>query len=122
VLGVPFYGRGWGGVKDVDNGLYQKHGAAPKGTWEAGVFDYRDLAANYVGKFKRHWHEEAKVPWLYDARRGVMISYDDPESLRLKAEYVNRHGLGGVMFWELSADDAKASLLDALAGVLRGKK
>jgi chitinase len=120
VVGVPFYGRGWGGVANVNRGLYQKHAAAPPpGTWEAGVFDSKDLAANYVGKYTRFWHEEAKVPWLFDAAKGTMISYDDPESLRLKAEYVNAQHLGGVMFWELSGDDAKASLLGALHAVLR---
>jgi chitinase len=124
VLGVPFYGRGWGGVKDVKDGLYQKHAPTPpRGTWERGVWDYKDLAANYAGKkYKRFWHARAKVPWLFDARGGVMISYDDPQSLRLKAAYVNEHKLGGVMCWELSADDAKSSLLGALHGVLRGKK
>jgi chitinase len=115
VVGVPFYGRGWAGVANVNHGLYQKHGSKlPPGTWEAGVFDYKDLARNYVGKFKRHWHEEAKVPWLYDAAKQVMISYDDPESIRLKAEYVKTAKLGGVMIWELSADDAKGSLLGAI--------
>lgn len=123
VVGVPFYGRGWGGVKNVKDGLYQPHAAAaPKGTWEAGVWDYKDLAANYVGKVKRHWHDEAKVPWLYDDKKGVMISYDDPESLKLKAEYVKQKKLGGVMIWELSADDKESSLLNALHGALRGKK
>jgi chitinase len=117
---VPFYGRGWAGVKDVNNRLYQPRGPnLPKGTWEAGVLDYKDLAANYVGKLKRHWHDEARVPWLFDAKRGLMISYDDPESLRLRAPYVRRHGLGGVMFWELSADDARSSLLAALHQGLR---
>ena len=54
VVGVPFYGRGWGGVKNMDDGLYQPRGpTAPKGTWENGVWDYKDLAANYVGKYKR---------------------------------------------------------------------
>jgi chitinase len=120
VVGVPFYGRGWAGVKDVNNGLYQPAGRQPpKGTWEAGVFDYKDLSASYVGKFARHWHDQAKVPWLFDARSGVMITYDDPESLRLKAEYVRKNNLGGVMFWELSADDAKSSLLEALHAGLR---
>jgi len=47
VLGVPFYGRGWSGVKKDTQALYQPHGPnLPKGTWEAGVFDYKDLAAN----------------------------------------------------------------------------
>jgi chitinase len=122
VVGVPFYGRGWGGVKKENHGLYQPHAPnLPPGTWEAGVFDYKDLAANHVGKLTRRWHDEAKVPWLYDEKKGVMVSYDDPESLRLKAEYAKKHQLGGVMFWELSADDAKSSLLTTLHEVLRGK-
>lgn len=114
VLGVPFYGRGWAGVGNENSGLFQTKKSIPKGTWEEGNFDYKDLAKNYVGKFQRHWHDEAKVPWLYDAKSGVMISYDDPESLKLKAKYARDKKLGGVMFWELSADDAKASLLNAL--------
>jgi chitinase len=120
VVGVPFYGRGWAGVANVNNGLYQKPGPTlPKGTWEVGVFDYKDLAANHVEKYQRFWNDEAKVPWLYNARTGVMISYDDPESLRIRAEYIRRHNLGGAMVWELSADDAKSSLLTTLHEVLR---
>ena len=123
VVGVPFYGRGWAGVKNVNDGLYQIPGKTlPKGTWEAGVLDYKDIAANYLGKFKRHWHDEAKVPWLYDEKTGIMISYDDPESLRIRAQYVNDRNLGGVMFWELSADDAKNTLVNALHQTLRARK
>ncbi len=115
VVGVPFYGRGWGGVKNVNDGLYQPKGpGSPRGTWEDGMWDYKDLAANYVGKFKRRWDDEAKVPWLYDEKTGRMISYDDPESIKLKGEYIRQHKLGGAMFWELSGDDGKSSLLNAL--------
>ncbi len=118
VVGVPFYGHGWGGVKDVNHGLYQPHGrTAPHG----GSWDYRDLAANYLGKLPRYWHADAKVPWLYDAKNGVMISYDDAESLKLKAEYVRQKKLGGAMIWELTADAKDWPLLDALHGALRGK-
>ena len=45
------------------------------------------------------------------------ISYDDPESLRLKGEYVAAQNLAGAMFWELSQDDG--TLLDALRAGLR---
>ncbi len=107
VLGVPFYGRGWAGVPDVDHGLYQPTKGLPKGTWEQGAFDYKDLAKNYADKngYVRYWQEEAKEPWLYNAAKGVFITYDDAESLGIKADYVVEQGLGGVMFWELSADD-----------------
>lgn len=114
VLGVPFYGVGWSGVPKTNNGLFQAKTGVPKGTFEEGKFDYKDLAKNYIGKLPRHWHEEAKVPWLYDPKSGLMISYDDPESLKFKAQYARDKKLGGLMFWELSADDAKSSLLNAL--------
>jgi chitinase len=114
VLGVPFYGCGWIGVGKENNGLFQAKKSMPKGTWEEGKFDYHDLAKNYVGKYERHWHDEAKVPWLYDEKSGLMISYDDPESLKLKAQFARDKKLGGIMIWELSADDAKSSLLNAL--------
>lgn len=119
VLGVPFYGRGWKGAKDANNGLFQTKTGIPKGTWEDGVFDYKDLAANYLGKFKRHWNDEAKVPWLFDPKAGTMISYDDSQSMKLKAAYARDKKLGGVMCWEMSADDGKSTLLDAVRDGLR---
>lgn len=122
VMGIPLYGRGWQGVKGKD-GLFQKPaGGLPRGTWEAGLFDYKDLAANRVPRMRRHWHAEAKVPWLYDEKTGLMISYDDVESVKLKAAYARGKKLGGVMFWELSADDAKSTLLSAAREGLGLKK
>jgi chitinase len=118
VVGVPFYGCCWTGVKDVNDGLFQPYGKEPP---QGGPFEYRELAADFVGKYDRHWQDEAKVPWLFDPKAGVMISYDDPESIRLKAEYVKKANLGGVMCWELSGDDAKASLLTAIHDVLAEK-
>lgn len=114
VIGVPFYGRGWRAVGSTGNGLYQSHGGGAPGTWEMGVYDYSDLIANYVPAYQRFVHPEARVPWLYDAATQTMISYDDPESLRVKSEYVKDRQLGGVMFWELSGDDDQGSLVDAL--------
>ncbi|MBL8792483.1 MAG: sigma-70 family RNA polymerase sigma factor [Planctomycetia bacterium] len=120
VMGVPFYGRGWGGVKDANKGLYQPHAPqVPRGTWEDGVWDYKDLTANYVGKLDRHWHDAAKAPWLFDPKKGLMITYEDPESLRHKVDYVRRHGLGGVMIWEVSADDPRTPLLDVIQDSLK---
>ncbi len=123
VLGVPFYGRGWSGVKDVQHGLYQPAaGPAPKGTWEAGLFDWKDLAANHLGKKPRHWNAATKTPWLFDPKTGVFITYDDPESMKARADYILEKKLGGAMFWELSADDSKQSLLDVLHRTLRPAK
>ena len=122
-LGVPFYGRGWLDVPNANQGLYQKPGPTPpRGSWQPGVYDYKDLAKNYVPKMKRSFHKEAKVPWLYDSTTGLMISYDDPESMKLKAQYAKKNKLGGMMIWELSADDKKSSLLGAIRDVLTPQK
>jgi chitinase len=119
VMGVPFYGRGWSGVAATNNGLEQGASGAPTGSWEAGVFDWKDLANNYVGKgdFKRYWDDSAKVPWLYSPSKQVMITYDDEESMGLKADYIKSKSLGGAMFWELSGDNG--GLLDTLNKRLR---
>ena len=114
VVGVPFYGRGWASVGAANNGLYQAFSGLPQGTWEAGVFDYHDLVANYVPTYTRYWHDEAHVPWLYDAAAGVMISYEDTESIDHKTQFINNEGLGGVMFWELSGDTPDNQLLHAV--------
>ena len=62
------------------------------------------------------------MPWLYDAETQIMISYDDAESLAAKAGYVREHGLGGVMIWELKADDADSTLLTALDTALNAEE
>jgi chitinase len=112
VVGMPFYGRGYRGVLPENNGLYQPFA-------EANITpDYRQIVGEYLPTHERFWHDEAGVPWLYRAEDGSMMSYDDPESLRGKAEFVLGEGLGGAMFWELKCDDDQWSLLSAVSGVL----
>jgi len=105
--GMAFYGRGFGGVTGTANGLHAKYtGPAPVGTWEKGVFDYLDLKLNYINKggYKAYRHPEARVPWIYNAAKGIMIGYDDVRSIQEKAWFVKAAGLGGAMFWEFSCD------------------
>lgn len=118
VIGMPLYGYGWAGVPSTNNGLFQPASSIPMGTWQEGVFDYRDVVANYLPTMTRHWSESAKAPWLYDATRGLMISYEDPQSLAAKTQLVRTKGLGGAMFWELSSDDANHTLVHTVRGVL----
>jgi hypothetical protein len=120
VLGLPFYGRGWKGVSNVHNGLYQSHTGAPPGTYEDGVFDYRDLHDHYLGTYVRYWHSQAMAPWLYHPTTGIMISYDDPQSIAAKAAYVASRQLGGLMFWELADDDDQHTLTSAVHAGLQG--
>ena len=54
------------------------------------------------------------MPWLYDTTNGNWISYDDPESVRAKMDFVRDQGFGGVVIWELFGDDGQ--LMAAIAG------
>jgi chitinase len=111
VVGVPFYGRGWSGVKAEANGLYQ-----PGGPLEPRIpLAFERIAADLVGAngFVRHWDAEAKSPYLWNAATRTFISYDDPESLRLKARYIRERGLAGAMFWQYY-EDRTGTLLRAL--------
>lgn len=107
VLGMPFYGRGWGGAPAAGNGQYQvSAGISLTGTWEKGNYDFYDLEANYINKngYTRYWNNTAKVPYLYNPSTQTYISYDDAESLGYKISYLKSKGLAGAMFWETSGD------------------
>jgi chitinase len=116
VLGVPFYGRAWAEVTPRANGLYQE-GKAPA---ERVGGAYGRLASEVVGRngFVRFWDPLARAPYLWNAERRIFITYEDPESLALKARYVREHKLAGVMFWEYS-NDPTGALLDVLDAGLR---
>jgi chitinase len=116
VLGVPFYGRAWVVTSPENEGLYQA-GKAPA---ERLATDYGDLSAHLVDTagFVRRWDKAAQAPYLWNAEKRVFVTYDDPESLRLKSRYIVDKGLAGAMFWEYSSDPTRA-LLDTLYDELR---
>ena len=123
-LGVRFVGTGWQGVGSTNNGLYQPDTGPAPGTWDAagsapsGSFGYQDIKDNYLPTYTRSWDEEAQVPWLYDADAGIMISYEDLESLTSKVNYAVSNGLSGIMIWELGSDDSAGTLVNTVGSAL----
>jgi GH18 family chitinase len=115
VIGVPFFGRAYGGVHGPNGGLF-KAASPPPREWSTGL-DYRQLASRNPTSqgFTRFWHAEAKVPWLHNDSLGVFITYDDAESVGAKADYVRTRGLAGLMIWEIGGDDG------TLLGVIRDR-
>jgi len=100
VMGVAFYGRSFSGVHPENNGLYQPYDRY------AGQYSYSVLNRDLINKqgFKRFWDDAAKAPYLWNAGSATFITYDDPASLKAKAEFVKAHHLGGIMYWENSHD------------------
>ena len=52
----------------------------------------------------RYWDEDAQAPYLWNSASRTFITYDDPQSTGTKVRFALDHGLGGVVFWELSQD------------------
>lgn len=76
-------------------------------------FKYHDIVSKLLNdpqhRFREHWDDDAKVPYLtLQSAAGkplFAISYENPRSVAIKAEYIKSRGLGGAMFWEYGADD-----------------
>ena len=120
--GLAFYGRAFGNVANTNNGLFADYnGPSWQGTWEGGVFDYWDIAANYedLNGYTSYWHDDAKVPWLFNPNTAVMISYDNPQSITEKGLFILERDLAGAMFWEFSADKYHV-LLETIFETLEG--
>jgi chitinase len=114
LLGIPFYGRGYGGVPPDDHGLFQETTARPA-NWSGSDGDWKVLSKTRLTnpEYVRHWDSSSRVPWLYDSTSGTWVTYDDPQSIGEKVRYVRDHKLGGVMIWELGGDDG--SLMRAIS-------
>ncbi|RDY67215.1 chitinase [Lysobacter soli] len=112
-LGIGFYGRGWTGVANVNNGLYQSGSAAP-GTYEAGNEDYKVLK-DRPGTI--YTDANARATWKYDGN--TFWSYDTPAMVTEKMSYVKAQNLGGAFFWEFSGDDAAGTLVNTINNGLK---
>ncbi len=108
VLGVPFYGHAWHVDSTAFNGLYEPGGP----TGRPVNASYKNLVANYINKngFVRYWDSTSCAPYLFNRDSDIFISYDDPQSLRDKCDYVKARELRGVMFWSFKSDYASTLL------------
>jgi len=111
MLGIPFYGYLYASVNDYNYGLYQPY-------YGANSIPYNVISSYYLRYpgFTRFFHPESKVPWLFNG--SIFISFDDPESIWYKADYIKSNGLGGAMVWELS-EDPDRELLNSLSDSLK---
>ena len=121
VMGAPAYTRAWGNVSDGGTFGYQQPGSGrdATGSFEAGVYDYKDLLDDVVtGTRNLYWDDDNKAAFLYDGDE--WSSMETTATIAGKAAYVEEKGLGGMMFWALSNDaEGEASLVEAADDLLR---
>ena len=93
LLGIPAYGRSFLGV----NGIAQR---ATGSGGEDGVFEYHELprpgAQEYV---------DMQIGAAYCiGGDGGFVTYDNPQTVQMKAHYVKRARLGGLFYWAGTGD------------------
>lgn len=97
VVGMPLYGRSFAntaGPGSAFQGLGQ-------GTWETGVYDYKALPVDGASVQN---DLNVGASWSYDQASRMMVSYDTPAMVEMKADLIKDMGLGGAMYWESSGD------------------
>ncbi len=109
ILGIPFYGYGWEGVPATNDGLWQSSTGPAPATTTAGTENYDNLKA--LG-YPRFFDTDTQAAWLFDS--GVFWTFDGPQVMAAKRDYIQSTGLGGVMFWELSGDTDEGELITTL--------
>lgn len=115
MMGLAWYGRGWGNVEPTEivkglPGLFAPGSATVHGQWDdngqyTGTnpwYYLKDLVNN--GQYTRYWDPESRVPYLYNKSTKEFLTYDDPQSIQEKVDYINKQGYGGAIVWDLSGD------------------
>lgn len=117
VLGVAFYGRGWGAVSPAENIGLGQPGKGPIGR----RLHYTNIDTGILTdeNFSQYWDDTAKAPFIYNATDSIFITCENLRSILEKCQYVNEHKLKGIMFWHY-AGDHEGELLNALNKELRG--
>ncbi|HBM15531.1 MAG TPA: hypothetical protein DD381_04190 [Lentisphaeria bacterium] len=114
-LGAGFYGRGVKTIGTASLGAQTSKylqtfsvdgsllSAADFVNW--GLFEgcpYYYFLKNNTSGWTRIWDNNAKVPYMI--KGNYFLSYDDPESMKYKADYIVLNNTGGVIVWEVFGD------------------
>lgn len=82
---------------------------------EKSTFAYHIIKKDYFNKMTYYFDDVAKAAILYND--DWFISYEDPQALKAKIEYINALDLAGIMFWQLASDNT-GELLAVIANNL----
>ncbi|KAK8769378.1 hypothetical protein V5799_014157 [Amblyomma americanum] len=110
IPGIATYGRSFTLNDPAYNGvsakLYEDHplGYGANFTQTDGYMNYVETCrrVNYY-HWKREWVKYAATPYIY--YEDQWVSYDDKDSVDVKATWFRKHWLGGIFVWSLDADD-----------------
>ena len=118
VMGVGFYGRSFtlSNPSCSKPGCGFSGGASPgKCSGNAGTLMFSEIEDIIAAGATVTLDKEAAVKQVvWDNNQWV--SYDDGDTFKMKIDFANKLGLGGLMVWAISTDDTKWTATRALTG------
>ena len=79
-----------------------------------GLATYRTLENLLNNGFTATYDSTRCVARMYNPTTATAFSYDNPQSVQCKVNYINTYGLGGGYVWALKDDDTSSTLTKAL--------
>ena len=116
VVGVAFYGRVYtlSGTGNTDKGV-----GSTNVIQSGNHITYTDIIRKYYNdpavKARMIYYYDTKscAPTIYDPATNTVISFDDPNSIDAKCQYIWNYDLAGLMYWE-NGEDTTDILLKAI--------
>nr|NQU94269.1 T9SS type A sorting domain-containing protein [Bacteroidota bacterium] len=105
-IGIAFYGKGLANCTR----LYGPHTGYDGATfWEdEGQPLYYNIMKK-MDQFTYYWDDQVKCPYLLGNSINTFVTYDNPESVALKAQYVKDFNAKGIIIWEITGDYMETS-------------
>lgn len=100
LLGIPVYGRSFVGASNIGEKYTGSAG-------DDGTYDFRDLVDSGVAQ---HTDEQTGAAFC-NHEQGGFVSFDNVETVKMKAKYAVQNGLGGLFYWHITADARGSSSL-----------
>jgi chitinase len=97
-IGIPLYARGFSGTTGLGA---SSSGASPDYSFQAGIPPYFDILP--IAPAVEQWDDNAKAGYSYNQNNQVLDTYDVPQAVLAKCNYVKQNNLGGVIIWESTA-------------------
>jgi chitinase len=105
-MGIAFYGKALANCSQ----LYGTHTGYDMSTFAED--EGQPLYYNIMKKmdmFTYYWDNGVKCPYLLGNENNTFVTYDDPLSVAMKAQYIVGHQAKGVIIWEITGDYIETS-------------
>jgi len=105
-IGIAFYGKALANCTE----LYGPHTGYDGSTfWEdEGQPLYYNIMKK-MDQFTYYWDDQVKCPYLLGNSINTFVTFDNPESVAYKANYVKDNNAKGIIIWEITGDYMETS-------------